>query len=108
MATYKKSKKAIRLHLSFELNRMLPVDFIGLKANFSERTFLLSIVQRGITYIADRGYFSFALAAKIESAKAFFILRIKDNIKIGQSIDLRITCSEGQSMLFVLKNLQIN
>ena len=104
-ATYKKSKKAIRLHLSFELNRMLPVDFIGLKANSSERIFLLSILQRGITYIADRGYFSFALAAKIESAKAFFILRIKDNIKIGQSIDLRITCSEGQTIPLCFRNL---
>ena len=104
-ATYKKSKKAIRLHLSFELNRMLPVDFIGLKANSSERTFLLSILQRGITYIADRGYFSFALAAKIESAKAFFILRIKDNIKTGQSIDLRITCSEGQTIPLCFKKL---
>ncbi len=104
-ATYKKSKKAIRLHLSFELNRMLPVDFIGLKANSSERTFLLSILQTGITYVADRGYFSFALAAKIESAKAFFILRIKDNIKIGQSVDLRITCSQGQTMPLCFRNL---
>ncbi len=84
---------------------MLPVEFMGLKANSSERNFLISILQSGITYIADRGYFSFALAAKIESAKAFFILRIKDNIKIDQWVNLQVSCSEGQIMPLCFKNL---
>ena len=59
-AVFRKTKKAVRLHLSFDLNSMIPVDFIGLKANSSERNFLISILEKGVTYIADRGYFSFA------------------------------------------------
>lgn len=90
-AQYKKHSKALRLHLSFELNRMLPVEFMGLKANSCERSFLVGHLQKGITYIADRGYFSFKVAHKIETAKAFFILRIKNNLKIAQAIQLPLT-----------------
>jgi len=97
-ASYKKTKKAIRLHLSFELNRMIPVEFIGLKANSSERSFLLDILKEGITYIADRGYFSFDLVDKITKAKAFFILRIKNNLKIGSTTILPIT-SQKEGMI---------
>lgn len=104
-ALYKKTKKAIRLHLSFELNRMLAVDFVGLKANSSERSFLLSILQEGITYIADRGYFSFAVAGAIQSAKAFFIIRIKNNLKISEFVDLKLSCSQGQVIPLCFKKL---
>jgi Transposase DDE domain. len=79
-ASYKK-RKAIRLHLSWELNRQIPTEFIAQKANSSERDFLLSILKAGTTYVADRGYFSFYLAEKIQKAEAFFILRIKKNLQ---------------------------
>lgn len=104
-ASYKKTKKAIRLHLSFELNQMLPVEFIGLKANSSERSFLLDILKEGITYIADRGYFSFDLADKIGSAKAFFILRIKNNLKISSTQMLPITCQKDGAIPLCFKEL---
>jgi len=104
-AEYKKTKKAVRLHLSFELNRMLAVEFMGLKANSSERNFLISILKQGVTYIADRGYFSFDLAAKIQTSKAFFILRIKNNLKILQTVELNLTCSNGQKIPLCFKNL---
>jgi len=79
-ADYKKTKKGIRLHVEFSLNQMIPLEFIGQKANSSERHFLLKIVSKGVTYVADRGYFSFDVAAKISKAFAFFIIRIKDNM----------------------------
>lgn len=104
-AIYKKTKNAIRLHLSFELNRMIPVDFTGLKANSSERSFLAKILEEGITYVADRGYFSFALAAKIGDAKAFFIIRVKENLKIGKRVSLKVTCSSDQTMPLCFKNI---
>lgn len=96
-ATYKKKKNAIRLHLSWELNRQIPVEFIVQKANSSERSFLLSILCAGITYIADRGYFSFKLAAAIQKASAFFILRIKSNLHYSVLENLPIT-SKHQKM----------
>ena len=80
-AEYKKTKNAIRLHLEFSLNQMIPLEFNGLIGNSSERHFLEKIVQQGVTYIADRGYFSFNLANVLAKANAFFILRIKNNMK---------------------------
>ena len=89
-ADYKKNKKGIRLHVEFNLNQMIPLEFIGQKANSSERHFLLNIVSKGVTYVADRGYFSFDVAAKISKAFAFFIIRIKGNMKykVGKSLNV--------------------
>ena len=78
-ATYKETKNAIRLHLSFHLNQMLPTEFWVAAGNSSERTFLLKILKEGFTYVADRGYFSFEVIEKIAKAKAFYVLRIKKN-----------------------------
>lgn len=100
-ATYKKTKNAIRLHMSFELNRMIPTEFIATAANFSERKFLQSIVQQGITYIADRGYFSFDLAAHIAKSEAFFIFRVKGNYLFSVCQDLAITSLSGMPACFI-------
>jgi len=89
-AEYKKTKNAIRLHVSFSLNRMIPLEFLGTKANSSERTFLLEIAKKGVTYIADRGYFSFDLAHKLTHTGAFFVLRIKENIKYSVGATLNV------------------
>lgn len=89
-ASYKKTKKAVRLHLSWELNRQIPTEFICQNANSSERKFLLSILQPNTTYVADRGYFSFDLAKKIYKAIAFFVLRIKKNIQYNITKSLPI------------------
>jgi hypothetical protein len=78
--SYRKKKNAFKLHLSFELNRMIPTEFWIGKGNSSERTFLESVLQAGITYIADRGYCSFALADKVRQANAYFVFRGKDKL----------------------------
>ena len=67
--------------MSWELNRQIPTDFIAQKANSSERAFLISILEAGVTYVADRGYFSFDLAEKVQKAAAFFILSNGKKIK---------------------------
>lgn len=95
-AKYKKKRKSIRLHLSWALHRQIPTEFIGQKANSSERRFLLSILQKGITYIADRGYFSFEVGKKIHQAKAFFIIRLKSNLKYKVVEELAITTTSNQ------------
>jgi len=78
--SYRKTKNAFKLHLSFELNRMMPTEFWVGTGNSSERKFLEGVLAAGITYIADRGYFSFALADKVLQARAFFIFRGKENL----------------------------
>lgn len=79
-AVYKNSKNALKLHLAFELNRMIPVQFICTDANGNERVMLAALLEAGVTFIADRGYASFALFGQITLQQAFFIIRIKNNI----------------------------
>lgn len=93
-ASYKKTKNAIRLHLEFDLNRMVSTEFIAQKANSSEGAFLRSILQKGVTYVADRGYFSFELAHGVDKVKAFFIIRIKSNLKFRVLQSLEITTAQ--------------
>lgn len=77
---YRKHKNAFKLHLNFELNRMIPTEFLVGSGKSSERDFLLKVVEKGVTYIADRGYASFEIVAKLLKADAYFIFRVKDNL----------------------------
>lgn len=76
---YRKRKNAFKLHLSFELNRMIPLEFLIGSGKSSERTFLLKVIEAGVTYIADRGYTSFEVIAKLLKSEAYFVFRVKDN-----------------------------
>ena len=46
-AHYKKTANAIKLQLAFELNRMIPVEFLCTNGNFSEKKFLTQILKKG-------------------------------------------------------------
>ena len=46
---YRKTKNAFKLHLSFELNRMIPTQFWVGTGNSSERKFLENVLEMGIT-----------------------------------------------------------
>ena len=35
------------MHLSFELNRMIPVHFLCTEGNYSEKAFLRDVVEKG-------------------------------------------------------------
>ena len=79
-AEYTSQHKAIRLHLCFELNRMIPAHFLVDTGKSNEKKALLQMLEAGVTYIADRGYLSFSLLAAIVAAKAFFVIRAKVNL----------------------------
>jgi hypothetical protein len=79
-AEYTSKHQAIRLHLCFELNRMIPAHFLVDTGNSNEKKALLQMLEIGVTYIADRGYLSFPLLAAIAAAKAFFVIRAKVNL----------------------------
>ena len=91
---YRKAKNAFKLHLSFELNRMIPTEFLLGSGNSNERTFLASVVEAGVTYIADRGYGSFAIIAKVLQAGAYFIFRVKANLLYEAQEELAIAVGE--------------
>ncbi len=91
---YRKRKNAFKLHLSFELNRLIPTEFLLGSGNSSERTFLESVLEAGVTYIADRGYASFEIIAKVLEGEAYFIFRVKDNLLSEVREKLAISVSE--------------
>lgn len=84
--SYRKKKNAFKLHLSFELNRMIATEFWVGGGNSSERRFLESVLEAGVTYIADRGYFSSATANKVAAAKAFLVMRVKGNLLVSNTV----------------------
>jgi hypothetical protein len=79
-AEYTGKHQALKLHLCFELNRMIPVDFWVGSGNSSERDALRTMLTAGVTYIADRGYMSFQLCSEVCQAQAHFIFRTKTNL----------------------------
>jgi hypothetical protein len=79
-AVYQKKRHAIKLHLAFELNRMIPVQFLSTEANASERKILRQMLEAGVTYIADRGYVCFQLFHDIAARQAHFIIRATSNL----------------------------
>lgn len=79
-SAYRKRKNAFKLHLSFELNRMIPTEFLVGSGKSSERDFLLKVLERGVTYIADRGYASFQIMTRLSQAGAYFVFRVKANL----------------------------
>jgi transposase len=87
-AEYTKDHQALKLHLCFELNRMIPVDFQLGNGNSSEREALLKMAAAGVTYIADRGYMSFQLCRDLVEKHAFFVFRACST-SVGDSF---VTC----------------
>jgi hypothetical protein len=79
-ATYQQKRNAIKLHLAFELNRMIPTQFLSTEANASERKILRQMLEAGVTYIADRGYVCFKLFHDIGDRQAYLIIRATSNL----------------------------
>ena len=79
-AAYTTHHQALKLHLCFELNRMIPVDFWVGSGNSSERQALRRLLVAGVTYIADRGYMSFQLCYDLCQAPAHCLFRTKTNL----------------------------
>ena len=99
-AHYKKTANAIKLHLAFELNRMIPVEFLCTNGNFSEKKFLTQILKKGITYVCDRGYISFPMFKKICLESAYFIIRGKSNLQYAIKSQLDVVVPDKFLKLF--------
>jgi hypothetical protein len=99
-AEYKSKSQAIKLHLCFELNRMIAVQFVVDAGNSSEREALRHMLQAGVTYIADRGYVCFQLLADIVVAQAHFVMRMKANLVYSVVETLTVELPEVVAHLF--------
>ncbi len=99
-AEYKSKHQAVRLHLCFELNRMIPAHFLVDTGKSNEKKALCQMLEAGVTYIADRGYLSFPLLATIVVADAFFIIRAKRNLVYSRVERLHVNLPSTVQHLF--------
>ncbi len=99
-ATYSSKHHAFRLHLGFELNRMIPVQVLLQEGTSNEQNALRTWLEAGVTYIADRGYICFTLFADIVKAEAFFLIRQKSNLQYQVVQTLAVTFPEAGRDLF--------
>lgn len=94
-AEYTSKCQALKIHLGYELNRMIPVQFISSEANYPERRALMELLESGVTYITDRGYLSFNIFEQIMQKEAFFITRIRYNIKASVETMLDVSIPDS-------------
>lgn len=99
-AKYTATHQALKLHLCFELNRMIATEFLVSAANYSERLALLKMAQAGVTYIADRGYMSFAVCHQLLEVGAHFVFRVKTNLLYSVTETLPLDLPPAVQALF--------
>ncbi len=99
-AEYQNQCKALKLHLVFDLNRMVAVQILIGSGNSNEKSALKQMLETGVTYIADRGYVSFPLLADIVLVNAYFLFRMKSNLKYIPVETLSVALPDCVSHLF--------
>jgi hypothetical protein len=97
-AYFELGKSAVKIHTQLDLRGNIPAFFVITEAKVHDINFLDMLeFEAGAMYIMDRGYFDFERLWKINSTKAYFIIRAKSSIswkrlysrKVDRSIGLR-------------------
>jgi len=99
-AEFRKRCKAVKMHLNFELNQMLPTCFLVTHGKHDERNALRQMIQEAVTYIADRGYLSFDLFKDIIDKSAYFIIRVRKNLNYQVKEQLKVQLKESVKYIF--------
>lgn len=99
-AEYKTNCKAVRLHLCYELNRMIAVNIIVGSGKSSERDALRKMLIANVTFIADRGYMCFKLLHEILEKQSHFVFRVKSNLVYTLQKTLTVEIPTGLQYLF--------
>ena len=100
------NKPTVLLHLAFSLNQMIPVAMLFTESNSSERKALRQMLQPGVTYIADRGYFAYSILIDI-AASAFFVIRAPCNVTYQILEQLPVTLPSGMSWLVDVQDQKV-
>jgi DDE family transposase len=80
----------VKVHLKFSLNQMVAVDFVLSLQETSERKALRRFLQKGATYVLDRGYMAFMLLRDVINAQAFVVMRAYQNIVVETVTELPV------------------
>ena len=101
------NKPTVLLHLAFGLNQMIPVSLLMTESNSSERSALRKMIQAGVTYVADRGYFASYLLHDIANASAFFVIRARCNVCYSVVETLTVKLPAGMTWLMGVEDLKV-
>ena len=84
-AKFRKTKGGVKVHVQLDLKTAIP-EFIQItSASIHEVNILNNIIfQPDSFYVVDRGYTDFDRLYKIHKAKAFFVIRAKDNLNFSR------------------------
>ena len=97
---FRKNSRALKLHLNFELNRMIPTCFLVTKGKADERHSLSKMIEKAVTYIADRGYISFDFFKTILDRGVFFIIRVRKNLHYQVKEQLFVRLKDSVKFIF--------
>jgi len=99
-AEFRKNSRALKLHLNFELNQMIPSCFLVTSGKTDERYSLSKMIEEAVTYIADRGYISFEFFKTILDKSAFFIIRTRKNLNYQLIEKLPVQLKDSVKFIF--------
>ena len=80
----------VKLHLDFNLSRLMAVDFVIGSATSNERQAFRTMLRAGVTYALDRGYMAFAVLRDSMAAQAHVIMRAYNTIVVETIEELHV------------------
>ena len=79
-AKYRKAKGAIKLHLNFDGDNLIPFDAYITNGKVHDVQQLVNLSKEtGVIYVMDRGYVDYKLLYNIELGGSYFVTRMKSN-----------------------------
>lgn len=91
-AGFRKAKSAVKIHAMIDLSGPIPV-FVAITEGKAHDVNALDWIafEAGAFYVMDRGYLDFERLARIDGARAFFVIRAKSNmsfyVRESRSVD---------------------
>jgi Domain of unknown function (DUF4372)/Transposase DDE domain len=95
-AVYKKRNAGIKLHTLFEVQQKIP-SFVRVSAAMVHDVNLMDalVYEPGAFYIFDRGYIDFLRLKRIDTEKAFFVIRAKRSLRFTRVESLHVNKALG-------------
>jgi hypothetical protein len=95
-AHFRKTKAGIKLHTLFDVNTQIPLFIHITEANIHDVNAMDVIDYEPLAYyIFDRAYVDYERLFRITTAKAFFVVRSKSNVKFKRMYSNKIDKSTG-------------
>ena len=97
--------KGLKTHVVFDLTNRYPILFDITGARTNDINWAKTIkIEKGTTYVADRGYTDYNWWFDINLQGGFFVTRLKRDAKIREITELQSNSEGISSQLFVLTN----